>query len=128
LPWVGAPEEIASGVNPRIAICLKINEHLTRLVSVDDALVVLGGDMNEDYHPVRILSATLKELFQSLDMAAPITHPIRPSHALEEARPNRTLDWLLFRGGRPLCAMAKTIRGGAPAPSDHTPVVGVFEF
>ena len=133
LPWVGSAEEVATGVNQRIAPCHCINDHLARLAH-DSSSLVFGGDLNEDFHPPRIIAGEgnplhLAELFQSLDMPPPITHPVRPSDAFEEARPDRCIDWLFFRGARPLCAMAKRIRGGAfPPPSDHLPVVGVFEL
>jgi len=136
LPWVGSEEECSTGVNQRIAPCQLINSHLQRLVMIEeDALVVFCGDLNEDFHPPRIIAGPgnplgLTELFQALDCAPPITHPVRPSSVQEEARPDRTIDWLFFRAraGRPLCAMAKTIRGGHPPPSDHLPVLAVFEI
>lgn len=59
----------------------------------------------------------------------------RPSHPMEEMRPNRTLDWILSNlpsNVRVVAAFAKTIRGGSygssiPA-SDHLPVMAVFEI
>lgn len=140
LPWVGSEAECSSGVNQRIACCDAINVHLQRLVRPDDSFLIVGGDFNEDFHPVRVLSGSgtfslgLRELFASLDMPPPITHPVRPSHRDEEERPDRCIDWLLWKAQapascRPICAMAKSIKGGGfPPPSDHLPVIGVFDL
>jgi len=137
LPWVGSQEEVSTGINQRVAPCHLINSHLQRLVKIEeDALVVFGGDLNEDFHPPRILAGAgnpmgLTELFQALDCVPPTTHPVRPSSLQEESRPERTIDWLFYRAratGRPLCAMAKSTRGGHPPASDHLPVIGVFDI
>lgn len=47
-------------------------------------------------------------------------------------QPNRTLDWILSRPGpgncRPIAAFAKGIRGGTQPPSDHLPIITIFEL
>mmetsp|Transcript_2674 Transcript_2674/g.2852 ORF Transcript_2674/g.2852 Transcript_2674/m.2852 type:complete len:258 (-) Transcript_2674:179-952(-) len=131
-PWVGSETEIQTGVNQRIPAALKVCEHLRRLVPVQEA-AVFAGDLNEDFHPVRILAeeCAFIDVFESLDLAPPITHPVRPSDPLEEQRPNRTLDWILCSlpiQCRVVAAFAKTIRGGGRPPSDHLPVIAVLEI
>lgn len=134
LPWVGGEEECATGLNPRVRCCQLIRHHLHNLVDPDDSLAIFGGDLNEDFHPPRILTATTPsltsnpfgELFASLDMAPPCTHPVRPSDKSEQERPNRTIDWLFHQGGRVVSAMAKQPRGDNG--SDHLPVLGVYEI
>jgi len=140
LPWVGSEEEVSSGVNQRIACSHAINNHLERIHMDNDVLTIFGGDLNEDFHPVRILTSCssesglgLREVFSELDQPPPITHPVRPSDPFEEARPDRCLDWLLYKAQnpaicRPLCAMAKRIKGGYPPASDHLPVCAVLEL
>lgn len=135
LPWVGCEEELRTGVNQRIACCHAIHSHLQRLISPSDIMAIFGGDLNDDYHPIRILcdESDFREVFQSMNLPAPITHPVRPSCSREERLPNRTIDWLLYRfspgaQGRPLAAVAKGIRGGFPPPSDHLPITGIFEL
>lgn len=132
LPWVGAPTELATGVNQRIPICAKLCSVL-RYASIPGEAVLLGGDFNDDFHPLRILSEELgfQEVFESLDLSPPITHPVRPSDFEEEMKPNRTLDWimtLLPQSCRSIAAYVKTVRGGWPAASDHMPVVAVIEL
>ena len=69
---------------------------------------------------------------KALDLPPPITHPVRPSSAKEEMRPNRTLDWItcaLPVGCKVIGAYAKGLRGGnVPAASDHHPVIAFIEL
>ena len=80
LPWCGCERELTSGVNQRIPATTRICECLRSVMSVDGANI-LGGDFNDDYHPLRILSDEIGmiDVFESLDLVAPITHPARPS-------------------------------------------------
>lgn len=132
-PWVGSAKEIQTGTSQRIPAALKVCEHLRRLVPPQEP-AVFAGDLNEDFHPVRILNeeCAFIDVFESLDIVPPITHPVRPSSPLEEMRPNRTLDWILCSlpiQSRVVAAFAKTLRGGTyPPPSDHLPVVAVLEI
>ena len=42
-------------------------------------LAIFGGDFNEDFHPLRILAEEMGmcDVFESLDLPPPITHPMR---------------------------------------------------
>lgn len=132
-PWVGCQTEIESGVNQRILAATKVCQHIRRLVAHDE-VAIFGGDLNEDFHPVRILNEECGfiDVFEALDLPPPITHPVRPSDHTEEMRPSRTLDWILCSlpvGCRVIAAFTKTLRGGKfPPPSDHYPVVAVIEI
>ena len=66
--------------------------------------VVFAGDFNEDFHPLRVLrlgnrsplmtgtathslpTLALHDVFESLHLMPPVTHPIRPSSIEEENR------------------------------------------
>ncbi len=132
-PWTGSEEEISTGVNQRILSSVRVCEHLRRLVPPQEP-AIFGGDLNDDFHPVRILSeeCAFIDVFEALDLPPPITHPVRPSDPMEEMRPNRTLDWILCSlpsGCRVVGALAKTVRGGSYPPiSDHLPVMAIFEI
>lgn len=132
-PWVGCETEIETGVNQRILSAVKVCEALRRLVAYGEA-AIFAGDLNEDFHPVRILSeeCAYVDVFESLDLPPPITHPVRPSSPMEELKPNRTLDWILCNlpsNCRTVGAFAKTLRGGSYPPiSDHLPVVAIIEI
>jgi endonuclease/exonuclease/phosphatase family metal-dependent hydrolase len=132
-PWVGCQTEIETGINQRIPASIKVCEHLRRLVPPQEP-AVFCGDLNEDYHPVRILNEELAftDVFESLDLVPPSTHPVRPSSPEEEMKPNQTLDWILCSlptQCRVVAAFAKTVRRGKfPPASDHMPVVAVLEI
>lgn len=132
-PWVGCDTELATGMNQRIPAATKLCEHWRRLVPPDEC-AIFGGDLNDDFHPVRILNEELGmlDVFESLDLPPPTTHPVRPSDFMEEMRPNRTLDWLLCSlpaPSRVVAALAKANRGGRfPPISDHLPVMAIFEL
>jgi hypothetical protein len=87
LPWCGAETEVRTGVNGRIEPTRKIASFL-QLLSEKYEYIIFGGDLNEDFHPVSILSksAGLVDIFQQLDLPPPITHPVRPSEFREEMR------------------------------------------
>lgn len=89
LPWTGSEVEVTTGVNPRIAISRRIAECLAMRHSLHpDDVVVLGGDMNDDFHPARVLrcEAGLADVFEQMDLPPPVTHPVRPSSDREEMR------------------------------------------
>jgi hypothetical protein len=89
LPWTGNEDEVVSGLNPRIGISQHIAEFLTLQQAVHrEDIIVLGGDMNDDFHPPRVFrsGAGLVDVFEQLDLPPPVTHPVRPSSDREEMR------------------------------------------
>jgi len=132
-PWVGCNAEIETGTNQRVIAAVKTCEHLRRLVAFNEP-AIFAGDLNEDFHPIRILSeeCAYADVFESLDLPPCITHPVRPSDPMEEMRPNRTLDWILCNlpsNCRAIAAYVKGIRSGSyPPVSDHLPVTAVIEI
>jgi len=132
-PWAGNRIEIETGINQRISASMKVCEHFRRLVPPQEP-AIFGGDLNDDFHPIRVLSeeGALFDVFESLDLPPPITHPVRPSDPMEELRPNRTLDWILCSLPSPcrvVGAFAKQVRGGSyPPVSDHLPVIAIIEI
>jgi exonuclease III len=95
LPWVGSHEEISSGVNQRIQ-CSKLVLSFLNSIRKPGEPVIFGGDLNDDFHPLRILrgdnqqdsssNLSLRDVFEILDLPPQITHPVRPSDAREEMR------------------------------------------
>lgn len=133
-PWQGCPQELVTGVNQRIPAAVKVCEALRKLLSPDEPMV-LGGDFNDDFHPLRILQEELglQEVYESLDLPPPITHPVRPSSAEEEMKANSTKDWILCSlpdECRVVAAFTKDLRSGGhgPVPSDHKPVTALLEI
>jgi endonuclease/exonuclease/phosphatase family metal-dependent hydrolase len=133
LPWTGCSAELSTGFNQRILALHHVIKHLEELVVSTDLASFIGGDFNEDFHPIRMLNnINYFDVFQLFDVYAPITHPVRPSCPQEERRPQRTLDWIACKmpvSCRVMSATAKTIRGGSfPPPSDHLPVIAILEL
>lgn len=132
-PWQGCETELSTGINQRIGCSYQVCEFLRVLCRSSDC-IILGGDFNDDFHPIRIFNGEigLIDVFELADLPPPITHPVRPSDAREEGRPNRTLDWILCglpTYARVLGAFVKQIRGGKfPPPSDHYPVMAFIEI
>ena len=132
LPWAGSKTELETGVNMRVATLGPVVKALSSIVEPTDLASFIGGDFNEDFHPIRILNAAgYTDVFKLCDVRAPITHPNRPSAPEEERCSDRTLDWILCSMPatcRVLSCMVKTERGGFPPPSDHMPVLAVLEL
>jgi exonuclease III len=94
-PWVGSREEISSGVNQRIQ-CSKLVLSFINSIRKSGEPVIFGGDLNDDFHPLRILcgdnqqdnpsNISLRDVFEILDLPPQITHPVRPSDSREEMR------------------------------------------
>ena len=101
MPWPGCPTEISTGVNQRVVCAQRVSEALQTITCHDrNEPLVLGGDFNEAFHPVRVLkesAAALKDAFEILDMAPPITHPVRNTDEHEVHMPDQCLDWIMVR-------------------------------
>ena len=121
----------------RVAANLSCNllRQLQSAHSAEQDVLILGGDFNDDYVPVTLLSngLGLQDVFTAVDCPPPVTHPTRPSHPSEERQADHTLDWILARfplgSGRVISAHCRRVRGGSwPPPSDHMPVLCVCEL
>ena len=86
----GCNKELVTGINQRIEPTLLVCKALRDIVKPMEPSI-LAGDFNDDYHPLRILNEEmgLMDVFESLDISAPHTHPVRPSDFEEEMKPNR---------------------------------------
>ena len=127
MPWPGCPTEIHTGINQRIVCAQKIVNIMNNMNSP----TILVGDFNESFHPQRILrEAGFVDVFTSLNMPPPITHPVRSSDPRECSMPDASLDWILTRLGANCTAVAAScinVRGPNCA-SDHLPVSTVIEL
>lgn len=132
LPWPGCRTELKTGINQRVVGARTAIEILNKITKEGES-IILGGDMNEDYAPGRILGEQMGfiDVFETLDIVAPPTHPVRPSAPEEENKPSRTLDWIytnLSGKHRVVSAYVKTLRTGYPPASDHMPVIATIEL
>lgn len=92
----------------------------------------LLGDLNEAVQPGRLLHrAGLRSCFSALGLQPPPTFPAVPTagKAPDDYRYNACYDWILARGPvRPLAAHSPHFFHGDIAPSDHWPVVAVYDW
>ena len=123
--WPGNARESADGVNVRMAQARRAAAALDALAPPPAAALFLG-DLNEHYHPVRILKASgFEDCFTGLGRIPAATRPAAPTYKC----PQQTVDWILYRGAlRPMTCDAADFFLGDIAPSDHKPVLATFAF
>ncbi len=127
----GAPAEYEGGINPRHEQANRTVDALARLVQ-DDEPVLFMGDLNDFFHPLRILrEAGLRDCFAGLQQTPKPTHPAMPTarsnYPLMPWDTPKVYDWLMHRGPiKPkTCAVVDYFYGDL-APSDHKPVVATY--
>ena len=65
LPWAGSGLEIRTGVNQRIGSTHAVAAIVRRLKASPEEMVVLAGDFNDDFHPLRYWQLLLLFLLPS---------------------------------------------------------------
>ena len=125
------PQECKTGANPRIEQARRTILALDRLASKDEPVFFMG-DLNDNVHPVRLLhDAGYISCFASLNALPPTTWPCYPTANVSagDRVANQTIDWLVAN------RQAKTVAAQVPqcycadvAPSDHWPVLAVYEI
>ena len=133
--WEGHVQECTKNDNLRKQQAQRTTTTLHELQEkfVDPHLAVLFmGDLNEDFHPRRILrEAGFIDCFSALQLPCLPTHPQRPSVPEEDILCDSTLDWIMQNNyARPI--LANVIRNllctGGYSVSDHCPVMCVYEI
>lgn len=131
--WPGTPQEKDEGRNPRIPQAHRTAEGLPTIAGEDACLFM--GDLNEHYHPVRILrDAGFMDSFGALGAISPPTHPAVPT-----ARPAPNwlsthdtpvvIDWQFHRGPiRPDVTEVVDYYDDELAPSDHKPIITAYRL
>ena len=120
------PDEFKTGRSPRIEQANRTVAALDRL-SRDDEPVLFMGDMN-DVENVNMIfhNAGYSNCFSALNLPVRDTFPAQPTAQNWVERP---LDWI-FANARARCVAATVARfyHGDFAPSDHWPVLAVYEL
>ena len=132
--WEGHEQECTSDVNLRKQQARRTVAALKdlQLKFNDPYLAVLFmGDLNENFHPRRILrEAGFNDCFYALRLPAVPTQPQRPSIAGEDALADSTLDWIVQnKYARPILAnvLRNLICTGGFSVSYHCPVMCIYE-
>lgn len=91
-----------------------------------DIPVIVTGDFNTlpDSRAHELLTATLTDVW---DSAPQRVGPAATFHAFT-GKPDRRIDWILYRGLQPVAVQTVTRHQDGRYPSDHFPVVAEFSF
>lgn len=124
------PNEVANGQSPRA-------EQARRTVTALDHLIQQGepaffmGDLNDPVMPNHFLhKAGYRSCFSRLGILPPPTWPSLPTANLKpmDDFTNQTIDWLVSNDhARPLAAEVPHFYYQGYSPSDHWPVLAVYE-
>lgn len=125
------PEDRGGGQALRLQQTEAILEALRVVRTVDEPTWLLG-DLNEAVQPARRLHAAgFMSCFAALGLEPPPTFPALPTSgkAPHDLLYNACYDWILARGPvRPLAAHSPHTFDGDLSPSDHWPIVAVYEM
>jgi hypothetical protein len=129
--YQGNPRERETGLSPRLEQARRTVEALRRLVR-DQEPAWFMGDLNDPVHPVRILDeAGYKSCFSTLGLLCPPTFPCYPTANVPAGTRvfNQTIDWIVSnQHARAIAAQVPQCYHGDVAPSDHWPVLAVYEL
>jgi endonuclease/exonuclease/phosphatase family metal-dependent hydrolase len=91
----------------------------------DIPLIVLGDfNTTPDSRVHAVLTADLRDVW---DAAPQRSGPAATFHEFS-GKPDRRIDWILYRGVQPLSVRTVTDQEDGRYPSDHFPVVAEFAF
>jgi endonuclease/exonuclease/phosphatase family metal-dependent hydrolase len=129
--YQGHRREVETGRSPRIEQARRTVAALQRLARADEPVFFMG-DLNDPVHPKLILEeAGLVSCFARLGMLCPPTFPCHPTANIPpgDTRASQTIDWLMSnQHARPIACHVPHCYHGDIAPSDHWPVLAVYEI
>jgi exonuclease III len=129
--YQGNPRERETGLSPRIEQARRTVNVLGRRVHEGEPAFFMG-DLNDGVNPLRILrQAGYVSCFAFLGQLSPPTYPCVPTKNIEAGAHlgEQTLDWLVANDrARPVAAQVPHCFHGDIAPSDHWPVLAVYEI
>lgn len=125
--YQGHEKEMETGISPRLGQTRRTMEELQRLVKDNEPALFLG-DLNDPVIPARLMGeAGYESCFKALNMISPPTYPCNPT--AKYLNMNQAIDWIIANShARPLSATVPHFFYGDFAPSDHWPVLAVYEI
>lgn len=129
--YQGHERERATGQSPRLEQARRTVAALETLAHPDEAIFFMG-DLNDPVHPMATLfEAGYLSCFAALNLLPPPTWPAHPTAGLPPGQriTNQTIDWIFAnRHARPLAAQVPQLYYGDISPSDHWPVLAIYEL
>ena len=129
--YQGNPQERETGLSPRIEQSRRTVAALQQLVEENEPAFFMG-DLNDPVHPNVILhEAGYLSCFATLGIPCPSTFPCNPTANVPAGRyvMNQTIDWVVAnQPARAIAAQVPHCYHGDVAPSDHWPVLAVYEI
>jgi endonuclease/exonuclease/phosphatase family metal-dependent hydrolase len=127
----GNSDEVRTGWSPRVRQTQRTIEAIERLARAAEPVFLLG-DLNDSSHPAYLLhEAGYTDCFTALGLQNPPTAPCVPtSNRLpHEPATSQTLDWIVSNDrARAIAAQVPHFFSGDVTPSDHWPVLAVYEI
>lgn len=124
------PEEVRTGLNPRLEQSRRTAAALQRLVQKGEAGFFMG-DLNDPVLPVMVLAeAGFHSCYNRLGLLPPPTWPALPTakDGPWDSITNQTIDWIVSNNTtRPIAADVPHFYHKDISPSDHWPVLAVYE-
>lgn len=129
LTYQGSAEERTTGRSPRVMQTQRVIEALGGLVHEQEPTFLMG-DLNDPYLPIRmLLEAGYAHCFAGLGIPTEPTHPCHPTVNVAPRHASQTIDWITSNcQARPVAAQVPHFYHGDIAPSDHWPVLAVYEL
>ncbi len=123
--WHGHAECKETEKNVRIEQARRTVDSLAGIVRANERCLFMG-DLNDSNEPILVLrDAGFVDCFSALGQHSAATYPAAPT----ASGVPQTIDWLMAKG--PISAVLAHVvdfYDGDLAPSDHKPVMAVFEF
>jgi endonuclease/exonuclease/phosphatase family metal-dependent hydrolase len=132
LTWLGGSDEIATGVNPRLAQSQTVLQVLDDVAGDSPCLIM--GDLNDPAVPARILrEGGFADAWSALGVVPRATFPAFPLSTEGSRRPPHlppsTIDWQLHRGAiEPTMTEVIDQPYRGIAPSDHRPLQTLYRL
>jgi len=132
LTWLGASDEVVTGVNPRLEQTRQVVRVLDDVASDGRCLVM--GDLNDPAVPSRILrDGGFSDAWSALGVQPPPTFPAFPLSTEGSRRPPllppSTIDWQFHRGAvEPVMTEVVDQPWRGVAPSDHRPLHTLYRL
>ena len=125
--YQGHEKEMETGISPRLGQTRRTMEELQRLVK-DNEPAFFMGDLNDPVIPARLMGDVgFESCFKAMNMLSPPTYPCNPT--AKYLNMNQTIDWIMANAyARPISAQVPQFFLDDFAPSDHWPVLAIYEL